>query len=77
MGWVNRFKFIDRLMRAIHPPQDHISLLTDEELAVKNDDLLERVKRLQATIDQEDGWFLCLTKSEKACSAEEGEVKNG
>ena len=75
---MGRIKFIDRLFHAIRDPGIPHPASTDE-LDEINKDLLDRVKKLQeqATIDQEEGWFLCLTKNKEVCEESEDDVKNG
>jgi len=75
---MGRIKFIDRLIHAIRDPGTGHPVSMDE-LDDINKELLNRAKKLQeqATVDQEDGWFLCLTKNKDVCEELEDDVKNG
>jgi hypothetical protein len=63
---INLFR---RLKKALSTPEQFAPRL--EELQLTNKDLLNRVEKLRATVDGEEGWFLCLTKNGKTCAVEE------
>jgi hypothetical protein len=65
---------IHRFKKALKKP-NKLEAFDVVDLELSNLQMLDRVQRLQerATIDKEDGWFLCYTKDPKACASDEDE----
>lgn len=70
MRWLRR---IISLMSS--PPKDTGIDLMDLEAG--NKEMTRRVEQLQATIDSDEGWFLCLTRRPDVCDDKEGGQKFG